>query len=689
VSPSTLTAVATAPSTPTEVWTPHALARPDWGQPIEITTSWRTSIFTADDGSETRRGLYDRPLRSIRYQARAWSITDVAELRVAIERTAEARRLVPLWPDAVPLTSAVVATDTALPVVTTDRRFTAGARVVLLSRSSLVSTAFELATVSAVAAAELTVAAISGDWPAGTLVVPLLEAEPAFAGGAGWLTDRHADAEVAAAEWNGPQALDPLADLDAWPAAWQTHESLPILDLRSTTGQAAAELSAEGDLLEVGRTTMPTRSSGRPRWAWDLEYTATTRAQWAALAGLFDAARGSLRSFWWVEPVSAYQATSVGISSVTVTRTAETLDYDRRPFLAVIETDGTIHIREISSVSRGATTDQLLLVDDLPSIAAADVWRVTVAHRCRFSSDVLRETWLTDQTCVMRPGLVDVTAAGSITINDLSAPASTAGETAAAPLAMDDACVTELETIDAELHYLADDFNPTTQVWPNRGTAGSAWDLDDLVETVSGSDSPGFVSTTHQGRAAVVMPNRQNSQSWLLRAEGPAFGSGVNSKAHTIAFVLYQAGLQSGTGNAASNPPNQVEWRDTGSAAEGFLQPYRYDARVQARMDSTASRAFWNYPGDFPVGYQPEDWFAIAISQSDNASDPTRFVMRSSSGPSVLATSYTGIGTDRLDLLASEIATSPLRFFGWHRIVATSEYLDETAMGDLLDEMWA
>ena len=153
----------------------YLTARPDWSEGVEISRTWRTSIQAAVTGSEKRSALYGRVRRGVIYKVLALNSAEVAYLKRRLWRDMHLVVGVPLWPDGAALTDQVDAgLDLILPVTSTaDREFTIGAEAVLVDPRD--ASHYEAVVIDDLDADKIYLAdAVDGDWPAHTMVYPVI-----------------------------------------------------------------------------------------------------------------------------------------------------------------------------------------------------------------------------------------------------------------------------------------------------------------------------------------------------------------------------------------------------------------------------------------------------------------------------------------------------------------------------------
>lgn len=149
---------------------------PDWPAKIEERFGYLTDVFRSRNLSEQRRQLRSLPVQELTYTAVAPDPKTAGDVLARLFSGGQFLFGVPYWPDASPLTAAVSAGATVIPVNTTGTTFAPGGLVALWRDGKT----WETATIAAagVAPSALTLTgAISSSWPlGGTVVVPIVGA---------------------------------------------------------------------------------------------------------------------------------------------------------------------------------------------------------------------------------------------------------------------------------------------------------------------------------------------------------------------------------------------------------------------------------------------------------------------------------------------------------------------------------
>jgi hypothetical protein len=165
---------------------PHS---PNWSQPVEVDRGYADTIGDTISLAEERESHGDVPLLDARFTVLAIDRDEASSLARTLERTRALPVGLPIWTEAVSLTSAASVNDTTLAVTSTlKRKFTTVRPFVLLWQDWRT---WAIVEVTAIAANQLTLTAgLLAGWPAGTRVVPVRFGNLAFGGDQALPTDR-------------------------------------------------------------------------------------------------------------------------------------------------------------------------------------------------------------------------------------------------------------------------------------------------------------------------------------------------------------------------------------------------------------------------------------------------------------------------------------------------------------------
>ncbi len=454
------------------VWAPIDLFRPEWSSPVELTHAFSTIVTPSLSGAEARRARAAAPSRLLAYESGLLPLDEPTAAWAAMLRAAHALNLTPLWCEQSPLTSAASPnfSDQRLNLVTADRLIYPGARLVVIApvgqrygrgpgSVSLTPGAFDIVTIRAsgspapVQATQVRVVeALSRTYPAGSMVVPLMEAEPVAESGADWggaqgtlpfgrVAWRSAAASLSASP------LPALQDDGQWPSGAQTYDGLPVWDCWPDLAQGQS-LGARRDVLReaIGASSAPALAlrGDRAVLTHSLSFVEFSRASARRPLRWFEALRGSSRALWLPSPrwrlrlALASGQTSISGSTITVIDTASALRSLPLPWrpdrIAIVRWSAGARVIECRRVTQiasttvnGAAAEELTLDSPLPSIQVSAVDRVCWLIRSRLAGEEIRESWIT--TGAARTSLRFVEAINEQAI-DLSIPAACSPSTA-------------------------------------------------------------------------------------------------------------------------------------------------------------------------------------------------------------------------------------------------------------------
>lgn len=249
-----------------DVWAPYVLVRPDWGSAFSLETSYTSAVMTADSGAETRRGLKPKPVRTVSYSANIWGTPEQGDALIYLDRLTRSRTLAPVWCDFTTVTADTAVGGSRIFCDTSNRRFSVGKWVAVYDPADGQRTLrdFELVAVADVQPGYIDITgALAADVFSGYEVVPLMVANPVFKSAATFVTDQHASGLLEFAEVLTADVLEPSADYESWPAAFDTYQTLPIVDIYNGTGSFDMSVDRMGSITEVGRGSVTQASDGK------------------------------------------------------------------------------------------------------------------------------------------------------------------------------------------------------------------------------------------------------------------------------------------------------------------------------------------------------------------------------------------------------------------------------------------
>ena len=203
----------TLPTTADEVWEIAHFFNLNW-ENVRVTTSFDTSIITADDETEHRRGLLGDPIHTLRCDIHAYNPREVQALQSLIYRMQTAGYLFPFFTEGARLTGSWSNPTTTIPVESTlDRRgFYPTGYAVVVSRDNTEFAAnaidginnpdFQIVTITSVTdtTVEVTSEASSFSFPARSMIYPLIQCKVSLDNPLNLITDALLSASITAVE---------------------------------------------------------------------------------------------------------------------------------------------------------------------------------------------------------------------------------------------------------------------------------------------------------------------------------------------------------------------------------------------------------------------------------------------------------------------------------------------------------
>ena len=230
------------------------------------------------------------------------------------------------------------------------------------------------------------------------------------------ITDNAVSLRLTIKETPGVSAIPALQAPDTTPTGFDSFESMPILDLPLSWDGMQFGVSRPGNYTRSGLADLYQLKGDRPLQTGELTFAQLSRAEVFKLIRFFESRRGRLYPWLLAPPATDLTATAIGTTSVTVTAVGPERDWDFFPHVAIVLWDGTVYVREISGVARGAGSDVITLADAIPAVLLSAVKRVATGLKARFDTDEMVENWITDQiaTCKLK---IHEDIAEAVTIN--------------------------------------------------------------------------------------------------------------------------------------------------------------------------------------------------------------------------------------------------------------------------------
>ena len=390
----------------------------DWVAAVEIETTYRTDVSkSAYTLTEERRAWSLRPFRGVR--VRLTGMDQAQSYRVFLNalRRARARIPIPIYCDQSETTAS--SSGTTINCDTTTRRFFDGGRVVIYKPlgagvdGSSGADLIEWPVVDSHTGSALTLkAGLTNTYPAGCIVMPVMDAEVSLGGGLDLVTNRLARMTVSAEEILGASALP--QEESGLPTGFPTLNGYPILNVGPDWGGGVSlSFIREGETFRAGRTEhtylQGADDNAPPRTSYRLRFLNLSRAEASSLRRFFDSRVGMLKGFYATFPQDILTISAVGASGVTVL-SRNPLDMTVFSTLAITLADGTQYVYPVLSIAGPAPADTwaVTFTTTIASFTPDQVATVCPAHFVRMAKDSLKESWTTDGISVIEFEVIEI-----------------------------------------------------------------------------------------------------------------------------------------------------------------------------------------------------------------------------------------------------------------------------------------
>lgn len=376
----------------------------NWAAQAKLESAYGTAIATSSDAlAEERRGLVDRPYRTLMVRFLGFDKNEVTRLSMT------AMRLCQQWFTPIPLFtdfSKVTATSSGTTIYcdTRWRRFFLGCRVMIHSWDANHRPAnVEYGLIQAFDDTSITLQApLAGSFPVKSRVYPCIEAQLSLEpSDMNLVTDEVLDMSLTVKEAVGPSALPSTITGFANPPGFQTWNSRPIFDVPSDwSANIRSGVHREGESSISGRSEIIRPDGPRAQFLHEMRLTLLSRAKFWKVLQFFDSRMGRLRSFYMVDPATKFKANSVLTTEVRIKPVGNIEDLQAfMSHIAVVMRDGTVHVRNVTSVTVDGAEWVVAVGSVLPSITFGNVRKVTQAFLVRLRDDAMTEEWTTDELC--------------------------------------------------------------------------------------------------------------------------------------------------------------------------------------------------------------------------------------------------------------------------------------------------
>lgn len=597
--PSTTTPIET-PASANDLWSMALFFEPDWKRKIVVRTAWSTDITAAKSDAEHRRGLVGRPSRTIEATFTSMSRAELLGTQALIQRSGNARWLIPLYPDQTKVVNGGSALIQCSPGTRNFRRFVPGGRVAIYDPQTK---QYEVATVSFPLADSLILTStLTGTYGTNALVYPLIEAKVVLEARGSHITDIHSEVKLEASELPGPWCLDASSSLGGNPAGFATREGYPIL--RVGLGPNFAQrnefgLRRTGNYAQSGISQTVDVYGPRMRYTRGLNFSPLQRPDFWSMMQFFDSRGGRLFPFWVASPSSDYEVVALGSNTIQVKAVGAEIDWDFRPYVGITYRDGSVAVREITGVVRASGVDTLTLDS---TFSGSNISHIGLAHLMRFDSDELVEEWSSTDACAIDVDVIEVVNEKEVDLGIVEP------EVASGTDPFNPTDVGEYSGVEAPMHFtpcsLPDD-RPSDNAAPLKMPQTVSLRIldeftrDDTFPILSGQVSDELLEALPDVYKLVYVGaiGGSNSRHWhhVRVLESPSLGFGHFDPSQPVTRHLWQAtkGYVGPQGNETITVDMIVEWStDIAKGARGALiNFYIYASEVNRSYSEGAAFA--------------------------------------------------------------------------------------------------
>lgn len=229
------------------------------------------------------------------------------------------------------------------------------------------------------------------------LIVPLIEGDLSMQHLHNLLSGYHADGTIVIRETIGQNTLPGVVEPGSSPTGFDTYNSYPVLNGQLDWDEVSLGFDRPGREHPVGTGVKYDVYGNRALVKFGIKFRNKDRSTAWSTKEFFDSRGGRLYPFWVIRPSWDYvHLGTAGTTTIIEGVVTEEDDFDFWEFIAIEKTDGNWVYARVASASHIGANTALTTIENLGTIAAEDVRRMTAMHMARFDVDAIPEEWLTD-----------------------------------------------------------------------------------------------------------------------------------------------------------------------------------------------------------------------------------------------------------------------------------------------------
>lgn len=378
----------------------YFLIPPDWANPVLLRKQWRTGMQRTIVDGEKRSALFTWPRRALAYDAVAMEYSETAYIKRKIFKNLHNVWGIPYWQDRTALAAEAASGQAVLDVVSTQyRNFEIGALCILLASKD----SFEIGTIQSFTANQITLDAnLTGTWPAGMEVYPVLKCRIKSGQKFNFLTTRAGKIKIEARE-DYDEITRHIPNINDFP----TYLGSPIFNIPPDWSYPVnTTFLRDHEVLSFLGKQYSASHWDETAFRFDAGYMADGKAEIQRFLDFFDAHKGRWGKFWrasWTADIVitapfAADAVQLTINPIEYpdywlgkkTGSHIILLWPDDDFICLGVTGATINTIDVDQpVGRACNAEQLSQL------------KVSFLTLCRFSQDEVEAKYLTDSVATI------------------------------------------------------------------------------------------------------------------------------------------------------------------------------------------------------------------------------------------------------------------------------------------------
>lgn len=382
----------------------------NWADAIGLESGWITDLqYSAVNGGEERRGLSQKPLRTMTLSWLIDSREEADRMLVLLRRIAKTRFQVPLYMDQTALTTGSSSGTNILYLDTTKARFFSGARIVIVKKGTgATPVAFEYAQISTRTTSSITLTSnLVSSVDTSYVVIPMIDCELMLQPSMVFSKAYGATVKLTVTEVPGASQL-PARGSD-YPLGYPVFESRPVFNIEPNwINGLDVGVDRQGEKYNTGRAQNTYTVGDRGRRTTSFFLTVERNDNAFSLIEFFETRRGRLRSFWLIDQDQVWQTVAISSPFIDIDPLGSFDEFQEElEYVGIVMNDGTVYIREVVTIQDTLGVWRLTSATALPSINVANIRRIARARLVRFDSDAMTETWVTDNAMTTRADIIE------------------------------------------------------------------------------------------------------------------------------------------------------------------------------------------------------------------------------------------------------------------------------------------